>query len=57
MIVREIERPDHFAIISFSNYQHQPTHLAKKFLCSLDNSYTLLKNVKDQNCHSTNESA
>jgi hypothetical protein len=30
MIAKEMERPDHFALISFSNYQHQPTHLAKK---------------------------
>ena len=30
MIPKEIERPDHSALISVTDYQHQPTHLAEK---------------------------
>ncbi|CAN5466428.1 hypothetical protein BH18THE2_BH18THE2_13420 [soil metagenome] len=29
MIPKEMERPDHSALISVSDYQHQPTHLAE----------------------------
>lgn len=30
MIPKEMECPDHSALISVSDYQHQPTHLAEK---------------------------
>jgi hypothetical protein len=30
MIPKEMERPDHSALISVSHYQHQLTHLAEK---------------------------
>jgi hypothetical protein len=30
MIPKEMERPDHSALISVSHYQHQLTHLGEK---------------------------